>query len=154
MQSKDMQYKNKQIELPINYKPHEGEAYMNELQLEYFRRKLIDLRDEIITDSIQTFELLKEESAHKPDENDSATQENSIAITIRIKERSRRLIEKIDHALKRIKAGEYGFCEETGEEIGIRRLEVRPLTTLSLEAQERYEKYRKYHNDNQEDFST
>ncbi len=130
-----------------DYRPSEDEEFMNERQKEYFRRKLMDWRNDILRESKYTLEQLQEESLHLPDLADRASSETDKAIELRTRDRQRKLISKIDSALRRIETGEYGFCEETGEPIGIRRLEARPIATLSLEAQERHERSEKVHRD-------
>lgn len=130
-----------------DYRPSEDEEFMNDRQKEYFRRKLIDWRNDILRESKYTLEQLQEESLHLPDLADRASSETDKAIELRTRDRQRKLISKIDSALRRIETGEYGFCEETGEPIGIRRLEARPIATLSLEAQERHERSEKVHRD-------
>lgn len=129
------------------YRPTEGEPYMSERQLDYFRRKLCDWKTEILKASQGTLEQLQEDSFHLPDLTDRASSETEKALELRTRDRQRKLISKIDAALRRIETGEYGFCEETGEPIGIRRLEARPIATLSLEAQERHERSERVHRD-------
>ena len=129
------------------YRPTEGEPYMSERQLDYFRRKLCDWKIEILKASQGTLEQLQEDSFHLPDLTDRASSETEKALELRTRDRQRKLISKIDAALRRIETGEYGFCEETGEPIGIRRLEARPIATLSLEAQERHERSERVHRD-------
>lgn len=130
-----------------DYRPTESEPFMNDRQKEYFRRKLVDWKNDILKESKYTLEQLQEESLHLPDIADRASSETDKAIELRTRDRQRKLISKIDSALRRIETGEYGFCEETGEPIGIRRLEARPIATLSLEAQERHERSEKVHRD-------
>lgn len=130
-----------------DYRPSEKEEFMNERQKEYFRRKLMDWKNDILKESKYTLEQLQEESLHLPDLADRASSETDKAIELRTRDRQRKLISKIDSALRRIETGEYGYCEETGEPIGIRRLEARPIATLSLEAQERHERSEKVHRD-------
>ncbi len=130
-----------------DYRPSEKEEFMNERQKEYFRRKLMDWKNDILKESKYTLEQLQEESLHLPDLADRASSETDKEIELRTRDRQRKLISKIDSALRRIETGEYGFCEETGEPIGIRRLEARPIATLSLEAQERHERAEKVHRD-------
>ncbi|MDZ7627060.1 MAG: RNA polymerase-binding protein DksA [Parvularculaceae bacterium] len=129
------------------YRPSEDEDFMNDRQKEYFRRKLIEWKSDILKESKDTLEQLQEESLHLPDIADRASSETDKAIELRTRDRQRKLISKIDAALRRIETGEYGYCEETGEAIGIRRLEARPIATLSLEAQERHERAEKVHRD-------
>ena len=131
----------------LDYRPTEGEKFMNDRQKEYFRRKLVDWKTDILKESKFTLEQLQEESLHLPDIADRASSETDKAIELRTRDRQRKLIAKIDSALRRIEAGEYGYCEETGEPIGIHRLEARPIATFSLEAQERHERAEKVHRD-------
>ncbi len=130
-----------------DYRPHEAEEFMSERQKEYFRRKLLEWKNDILKESKFTLEQLQEESLHLPDIADRASSETDKAIELRTRDRQRKLISKIDSALRRIETGDYGFCEETGEPIGIRRLEARPIATFSLEAQERHERAEKVHRD-------
>jgi DnaK suppressor protein len=133
--------------LPPDYRPSEDEEFMNPLQLEYFRQKLLQWRAELLTESTDTLAHLKEESLLKPDLTDRASLETERAIELRTRARERRLISKIDAALQRIDVGTFGFCEETDEPIGIRRLEARPIATLTIEAQERHERMERTHRD-------
>jgi DnaK suppressor protein len=126
--------------LPPNYRPSENEDFMNPLQREYFRQKLLRWRLELLEESTGTLQHLKEESLAEADITDRATLETDRGIELRTRDRERKLISKIDAALTRIEDGSYGYCEETDEPIGIRRLEARPIATLSLEAQERHER--------------
>jgi DnaK suppressor protein len=127
------------IELPNGYKPTAKEEYMSPRQLEYFRRKLGKWREELVEESRQTIESLRDEVRDVGDEAERATRETENSLELRTRDRYRKLIAKIDKALKRIEEGRYGFCEETDEEIGLDRLEARPIATLSLDAQERWE---------------
>ncbi|MEZ5895050.1 MAG: RNA polymerase-binding protein DksA [Parvularculaceae bacterium] len=120
---------------------------MNDRQKQYFRRKLLDWKADILRESKYTLEQLQEESLHLPDLADRASSETDKAIELRTRDRQRKLISKIDAALRRIDSGEYGYCEESGEPIGVRRLDARPIATLSLEAQERHERAEKVHRD-------
>ena len=133
--------------LPPDYRPSEDEEFMNPLQLEYFRQKLLRWRAELVAESSGTLQHLKEESLLKPDITDRASLETERAIELRTRDRERKLISKIDAALGRIEEGTYGFCEDSDEPIGIRRLEARPIATLSLEAQERHERMERTHRD-------
>jgi DnaK suppressor protein len=133
--------------LPPDYRPSENEQFMNPLQLEYFRQKLLRWRAELLAESTETLQHLKEESLAEPDLTDRASLETERAIELRTRDRERKLISKIDAALLRIEDGSYGYCEETDEPIGIRRLEARPIATLSLEAQERHERMERTHRD-------
>jgi len=127
------------IELPNGYKPTGKEEYMSPRQLEYFRRKLSKWREELVEESRQTIESLRDEVRDVGDEAERATRETENSLELRTRDRYRKLIAKIDKALKRIEEGRYGYCEETDEEIGLERLEARPIATLSLDAQERWE---------------
>ncbi len=129
------------------YRPSEDEPFMNDRQKEYFRRKLLSWKDEIIRESQGTLNNLQEENNHLPDIADRASSETEKALELRTRDRQRKLISKIDSALRKIDMGEYGYCEETGERISIRRLDARPIATLSLEAQERHERDEKVHRD-------
>jgi DnaK suppressor protein len=133
--------------LPDNYRPSEDEEFMSPLQLEYFRQKLLRWRAELLADSAETLRSLQEESLLKPDLTDRASLETERAIELRTRDRERKLISKIDAALARLDSGTYGYCEETEEPIGIRRLEARPIATLSIEAQERHERMERTHRD-------
>ena len=140
----------KKIDLPENYRPNESEEYMNDMQLEFFRRKLIGWRNELLSESRQTIDHLKEENWQEPDLNDRASLETDTNLELRTRDRYRKLLDKIDSALDKVDSGEYGFCEETGDEIGIKRLEARPIATLTIEAQERHENYERLHSDDDE----
>jgi DnaK suppressor protein len=129
------------------YRPTEDEPFMNPRQREYFRRKLEHWRDDILRESRETLENLQEESQNHPDMADRASSESDRALELRTRDRQRKLIAKIDSALKRIEDGSYGFCEETGDPIGIARLDARPIATLSLEAQEMHERREKVYRD-------
>ena len=130
-----------------NYHPSEDEEFMNPRQLEYFRQKLLRWRAELLAESSETLQHLKEESLLKPDITDRASLETERAIELRTRDRERKLIAKIDAALERIADGSYGYCEETNEPIGLRRLDARPTATLSLDAQERHERMERTHRD-------
>ena len=136
--------------LPPDYRPSEKEDYMNPMQLEYFRQKLVREREELLSKSQETLESLKEGGMNAPDLNDRASNETEKALELRTRDRMRKLIKKIEQALGRIDNGTYGYCEETGEPIGLARLEARPVTTLSIEAQERHERLEKTHTDEQQ----
>ena len=133
--------------LPEEYKPSKDEEYMCENQLEYFRQKLLQWKSSLLMESQETLNHLKEENANEADFNDRASSETERTFELRTRDRSRKLQEKIDEALKRIQNREYGYCEETGDPIGIRRLEARPIATLCIEAQMRHENYEKNHLD-------
>jgi DnaK suppressor protein len=131
--------------LSPDYRPSEDEEFMNPMQLEYFRQKLLRWRAELLEESSGTLQHLKEESLSEPDITDRATLETDRFTELRTRDRERKLIAKIDAALSRIEDGSYGYCEETDEPIGIGRLEARPIATLSLEAQERHERLERLH---------
>lgn len=135
------------IVLPPDYKPSADEEYMNEMQLEYFRQKLKSWKKSIVSQSVNTIEDLRQGGLNQPDEIDRASLETDKSLDLRTKDRIRKLISKIDEALDRIEEGTYGYCEETGEPIGLERLEARPVATLSIEAQERHERMEKAYDD-------
>lgn len=135
------------IILPPDYRPSEDEEFMNPLQREYFRQKLLRWRTELLAESTGTLQHLKDESLAEPDVTDRASLETERGIELRTRDRERKLISKIDAALMRIEDGSYGYCEETDEPISLRRLEARPIATLSLEAQERHEHMERTHRD-------
>jgi DnaK suppressor protein len=129
------------------YRPSDKEPFMNERQREYFRAKLLAWREDILKEAKETLQHLQEESENHPDIADRASSETDRAIELRARDRQRKLIAKIDEALTRIDDGTYGFCEETGEPISLRRLEARPIATLSVEAQERHEQRERIYRD-------
>jgi DnaK suppressor protein len=129
------------------YRPSEDETFMNQRQLEYFRRKLLAWKDEILRESRETVVHLQSETENHPDLADRATSEADRSLELRTRDRQRKLISKIDEALRRIDEGSYGYCAETGEPIGIARLDARPIATLCLEAQERHEPRERIHRD-------
>jgi DnaK suppressor protein len=129
----------KTVKLPKGYTPSPDEEYMNPMQIEYFRQKLITWRDELIEESRETISNLQSEVRDVGDEAERATRETENSLELRTRDRYRKLINKINKTLARIDDGEYGYCEETGEEIGLKRLEARPIATLCLDAQERWE---------------
>jgi DnaK suppressor protein len=131
------------IVLPEGYRPSENEPFMNERHKAYFRNKLVAWKEEIVRQNRETLQVLHEDSAQHADLADRATSETDRALELRARDRQRKLIAKIDAALSRIEEGTYGYCEETGEPIGLRRLDARPIATLSLEAQERHERREK-----------
>ncbi|MCC7046950.1 MAG: RNA polymerase-binding protein DksA [Alphaproteobacteria bacterium] len=133
--------------LPSNYRPSEDEPFMNPRQREYFRQKLLRWREELLKESSETLQHLQEESLHEADMTDRASLETDRSIELRTRDRERKLISKIDAALRRIDDGTYGYCEETAEPIGVRRLDARPIATLSVEAQERHERMERTHRD-------
>ncbi len=135
------------IILPVGYKPSEDEEYMNSMQLEYFRQKLQTWREELLEESRDTLDHLKEENWNEPDLTDRASVETETSIELRTRDRYRKLIDKIEHTIVKINKNDYGYCEETGEKIGLRRLEARPVATLCIEAQMRHENYEKTHLD-------
>ncbi len=122
------------------YRPSDDETFMNERQRDYFRKKLLAWKDDILRESRETLAALQHESENHSDLADRASSETDRAIELRARDRQRKLIAKIDAALGRIEDGSYGYCEETGEPIGLRRLDARPIATLSIEAQERHER--------------
>ena len=134
--------------LPPGYRPSDDEEFMNPRQVEYFRQTLLRWRASLLAETSDTLQHLKEESLLRPDLTDRAALESERLIELRTRARERRLISKIDAALDRIANGTYGYCEETDEPIGIRRLEARPIATLSIEAQERHERMERTHRDN------
>ncbi|WP_421737051.1 RNA polymerase-binding protein DksA [Caulobacter sp.] len=129
------------------YRPSEGEEFMNERQLEYFKGKLNEWKEEILRESRETVAHLQKETENHADLADRASSETDRALELRTRDRQRKLISKIDQALRRIEDGSYGYCEETGEPIGLARLDARPTATLSLEAQERHERRERVHRD-------
>ena len=131
----------------VEYRPNEDEPFMNERQREYFRHKLLAWKDDILRESKETLEHLQDENNVLPDLVDRASTETDRALELRTRDRQRKLIAKIDAALHRIEEGSYGFCEETGEPISLRRLDARPIATLSIEAQERHERREKVYRD-------
>ena len=133
--------------LDDDYRPAEDEPFMNDRQTEYFRRKLIQWREDLLSDSRDTIEALQDGTRNIPDIADRASEETDRALELRTRDRQRKLVAKIDSALRRIEAGEYGYCEETGEPISLKRLDARPIATLSLEAQERHERRETVHRD-------
>ncbi|HKQ95907.1 MAG TPA: RNA polymerase-binding protein DksA [Aestuariivirgaceae bacterium] len=129
------------------YRPSEDEPFMNEQQREYFRTKLVQWKEDILRESKETLEHLQDENNVLPDLVDRASTETDRALELRTRDRQRKLISKIDAALNRIDDGSYGYCEETGEPIAVRRLDARPIATLSIEAQERHERREKVYRD-------
>ena len=126
--------------LPVNYIPSDGESFMNAKQREYFRLKLLKWRVELLEESNETLKNLQSESLAEPDMADRATLEADRSLELRTRDRQRKLVNKIDAAMRRIDEGTYGYCEETNEPISLRRLEARPIATFSVEAQERHER--------------
>jgi DnaK suppressor protein len=135
------------VTLPPDYRPSEDEEFMNALQQAYFRQKLLRWRHELLREAGITLHSLSAGGISEPDLTDRASVETDRALELRTRDRARKLIAKIDQALERIENGTYGYCEETGEPIGLRRLEARPIATLSIEAQERHERMEKVHRD-------
>jgi DnaK suppressor protein len=131
----------------VEYRPSDDEPFMNPRQREYFRAKLLAWKDDILRESRETLENLQEESQNHPDMADRASSESDRSLELRTRDRQRKLIAKIEAALKRIDDGTYGYCEETGDPIGIARLDARPIATLSLEAQEMHERREKVYRD-------
>ena len=127
------------VKLPKGYTPSNDEEYMNPVQIEYFRQKLTVWRDELVEESRETISNLQQEVRDVGDEAERATRETENSLELRTRDRYRKLINKINKALIRLEEGDYGYCDETGEEIGIQRLEARPIATLCLDAQERWE---------------
>ena len=129
------------------YRPSDSEAFMNDRQKEYFKQKLLRWKDDILKEARETLQHLQEESRNHPDLADRASTETDRAIELRARDRQRKLISKIDAALQRIEDGSYGYCEETGEPISLKRLDARPIATLSIEAQERHERRERVYRD-------
>jgi DnaK suppressor protein len=129
------------------YRPSDDEPFMNERQLEYFKKKLLSWKEDILRESRDTLSHLQADTENHPDLADRASSETDRALELRTRDRQRKLISKIDEALRRIEDNSYGYCEETGEPIGLARLEARPVATLSLEAQERHERRERVHRD-------
>lgn len=136
-----------EVFLPDDYRPAEDEPFMNERQLEYFRRKLIAWKEELLEQSAETLEGLQDSARKVPDIADRASEETDRALELRTRDRQRKLVSKIDAALRRIDNGEYGYCEMTGEPISLRRLDARPIATMTLEAQEKHERRERVHRD-------
>ena len=135
------------ITLPPDYRPSDDEEFMNPQQVEYFRLKLLKWRAALLKEADETLASLSEGGIHEADITDRASVETDRALELRTRDRARKLISKINQALLRVEAGTYGFCEETGEPIGLKRLEARPIATLSIEAQERHERMERIHRD-------
>jgi RNA polymerase-binding protein DksA len=133
--------------LPEDYRPAEDEPFMNDRQVEYFRRKLLAWKNDLLAESRDTIEGLQDGTRNIPDVADRASEETDRALELRTRDRQRKLVAKIDAALRRIDEGEYGYCEVTGEPISLKRLDARPIATMSLEAQERHERREKVHRD-------
>ncbi len=133
--------------LPKGYKPSDDESFMNARQREYFRRKLLSWKEELVRESTQTLQHLQEDSLQEPDLADRASVESERSLELRTRDRERKLLTKIDNALERLQDGSYGYCEDTGEPISLSRLDARPIATLSIEAQERHEKRERTYRD-------
>jgi DnaK suppressor protein len=148
-QSDDMESAEMKAEvfLPDDYRPAENEPFMNARQLEYFRRKLLVWKQELLDQSAETIDNLSDSARNVPDITDRASEETDRALELRTRDRQRKLIAKIDAALRRIENGEYGYCEATGEPISLKRLDARPIATMTLEAQERHERRERVHRD-------
>jgi RNA polymerase-binding transcription factor len=136
-----------EVFLPDDYRPAADEPFMNDKQTEYFRRKLNNWKQELMAGSRDTIEALQDGTRNIPDVADRASEETDRALELRTRDRARKLVSKIDAALRRIDEGEYGYCDVTGEPISLKRLDARPIATLSLEAQERHERREKVHRD-------
>jgi DnaK suppressor protein len=141
------QYMKQEVFLPEEYSPAEDEPFMNDRQLEYFRRKLLNWKAELIEGSRDTIEGLQDGTRNIPDVNDRASEETDRALELRTRDRARKLVSKIDAALRRIDEGEFGYCSVTGDPISLKRLNARPIATMSLEAQEKHERREKVHRD-------
>jgi RNA polymerase-binding transcription factor len=135
------------VDLPEGYFPSPDEAFMNELQQEYFRRKLQNWRDDILRESAETLQNLQQDNLREPDVADRASSETDWSVELRTRDRQRKLVSKIDSALVRLKEGEFGYCEVTGDPISLRRLDARPIATMTIEAQEAHERAEKVHRD-------
>ena len=136
-----------EVILETDYRPSDDEPFMNERHVEYFRRKLMDWKGELLEGTKDTIEGMQEGARNIPDVADRASEETDRALELRTRDRQRKLVTKIDQALRRIDEGEYGYCDDTGEPISLKRLDARPIATLSLEAQERHERKEKVHRD-------
>jgi DnaK suppressor protein len=137
-----------QIVLSPDYRPSDSEPFMNEMHRQYFRNKLMSWKDDIIKQNRETLQVLHEDNAQHADIADRATSEAERALELRARDRQRKLISKIDAAISRVDDGSYGYCEDTGEPINLKRLDARPIATLSLEAQERHERRERVYRDN------
>jgi DnaK suppressor protein len=136
-----------EVFLPDDYRPAENEPFMNERQLEYFRRKLLVWKQELMSQSAETIDNLQDSARNVPDITDRASEETDRALELRTRDRQRKLVAKIDAAIRRIENGEYGYCEATGEPISLKRLDARPIATMTLEAQEKHERRERVHRD-------
>ncbi len=136
-----------EVILKTTYRPSDKEPFMNDRQQEYFRDKLAEWKNSLLAESRETIEVMQEGARNIPDVADRASEETDRALELRTRDRQRKLVAKIDSALRRIEDGSYGYCEDTGEPISLKRLDARPIATLSLEAQERHERKEKVHRD-------
>jgi DnaK suppressor protein len=136
-----------EVFLPDDYRPAEDEPFMNDRQTEYFRQKLINWRDDLLADGRDTIETLQDGTRNIPDVVDRSSEETDRSLELRTRDRQRKLVAKIDGALRRIEEGEFGYCNVTGDQISLKRLDARPIATMSLEAQERHERREKVHRD-------
>ncbi|WP_374436887.1 RNA polymerase-binding protein DksA [Tabrizicola sp.] len=136
-----------EVFLPDDYRPAEDEPFMNDRQLEYFRRKLLGWKQELLDQSAETIDSLQDSARNVPDIADRASEETDRALELRTRDRQRKLVAKIDAALRRIENGEFGYCEVSGEPISLKRLDARPIATMTLEAQEKHERREKVHRD-------
>jgi len=136
-----------EVKLPNGYMPSSDEEFMNPLQLEYFRQKLENWKDDILRESAETLQNLQQDNLREPDIADRASSETDWSVELRTRDRQRKLVSKIEAALNRISEGEYGYCEVTGEPISLRRLDARPIATMTIEAQEAHERAEKVHRD-------
>jgi len=136
-----------EIFLPDDYQPVEDEPFMNERQREYFRRKLMDWREDLLAGSRDTIEALQDGTRAIPDVADRASEETDRALELRTRDRQRKLVSKIDQAMRRLEEGEFGYCQMTGDPISLKRLDARPIATMTLEAQERHERRERVHRD-------
>ncbi|MFN3232609.1 MAG: RNA polymerase-binding protein DksA [Alphaproteobacteria bacterium] len=140
-------HKASEAEIPEGYVPSNDEEFMNPMQLAYFRKKLLDWRGEILRESRETLDHLQEGGIQEPDLADRASTETDWSLELRTRDRQRKLVSKIDSALRRLESGDYGYCEVTGEPISLKRLEARPVATMTLEAQEAHERNERIHRD-------
>ncbi|WP_293447286.1 RNA polymerase-binding protein DksA [Planktotalea sp.] len=136
-----------EVFLPDDYRPAEDEPFMNDRQTEYFRQKLINWRDDLLADGRDTIETMQDGTRNIPDVVDRSSEETDRSLELRTRDRQRKLVAKIDGALRRIEEGEFGYCNVTGDPISLKRLDARPIATMSLEAQERHERREKVHRD-------
>lgn len=134
-----------EVSIPDDYRPSDDEPFMNDNQVAYFRQKLLSWKGDLMSDSKDTIEALQDSTRSIPDISDRASEETDRALELRTRDRQRKLVAKIDSALRRIEEGEFGYCEETGDPISLKRLDARPIATMSLEAQERHERREKVH---------